>query len=205
MDCIKIPKTKNLFRIFNVLPYNQPIDVYLDGTLVASNLKYKDFTSFSYGDFFKQKIDVFKAGTTKNPIIKSIIKLPAEQIFTVAITGNKGEEIAIPIEEDVTTKPSNESAINRIVNLSPELPEVDVTFNGNPSANNIEYRDETLYAFLPPGEYDIVVEDSETSESVVEGKFSFKTDRIYSIYIIGDIQNIELLQSVDGNTYVCRE
>lgn len=205
MDCVKIPKAKNLFRMFNALPYNQPIDVYLNGKLIASNLKYKDFTSFSYGDFLKQKIDVFKTGTITNPIIKSVIKLPAEQIFTVAVTGNKGEEIVIPLEEDVTTKPSNESAINRIVNLSPELPAVDVTFNGSPSANNIEYRDETLYAFLPPGEYDIVVEDSATSEPVVEGKFSFKTDRIYSIYILGDMQNIELLQSVDGNTYVCKE
>ena len=28
-------------------------------------------------------------------------------------------------------------------------------------------------------------------------------DRIYSIYIIGNPPNIELLQSVDGNTYAC--
>ena len=31
----------------------------------------------------------------------------------------------------------------------------------------------------------------------------FKPDRIYSIYIIGNPPNIELLQSVDGNTYAC--
>lgn len=205
MDCIKIPKTKNLFRIFNALPYNQPIDIYLDGLLVASNLKYKEFTSFSFGTFLKQKIDVFEAGTTTNPILRSTIKLPAEQIFTVAITGNKGKEIAIPLEEDATTRPSKDSAINKIVNLSPDLPKVDVTFNGNPGADNIEYRDETLYAFLPPGDYLITVKDSETNEDVVEEKFNFKALRIYTIYILGDVQNIELLQAVDGNTYTCTE
>ena len=36
-----------------------------------------------------------------------------------------------------------------------------------------------------------------------EFKIQIKLSNIYSIYIIGDPPNVELLQSVDGNTYAC--
>lgn len=203
MDCFKIDNTKNLSRFFNALPYGESVDVYSNGKLIAQNLEYKGFTPFSYGENATQKIDVYKAGTNTNPIIRTTIKLPAEQIFTIAITGNKGEEALLSIEEDITQRPSKESAISRIVNLSPDLPEVDVNFNGNPTAANISYRDETLYEYFEPGEYTITVEESITENPVVESKFEYKVERIYSIYIIGDEPNVELLQAVDGNTYVC--
>ena len=203
MDCFKIDNTKNLSRFFNALPYGETVDIYANGKLVIPNLKYKDFTPFSYGQNVNQKIDVYKAGTKTNPIIRTTIKLPAEQIFTIAITGNKGEESLLVLEEDITQKPSNTSSISKIANLSPDLPEVDVNFNGNPFANNISYRDETLYEFLPEGEYTVTVEDSATENHIIERKFEFKNDRIYTIYIFGDVDKLELLQAVDGNTYVC--
>ena len=31
----------------------------------------------------------------------------------------------------------------------------------------------------------------------------FKANRIYTIYIVGNKPNIEIIQSVDGNTYAC--
>lgn len=203
MDCFKINSTKNLSRFFNALPYGESVDVYSNGKLVTQNLKYKDFTPFSYGRNITQKIDIYKAGTKTNPIIRTTIKLPEEQIFTIAITGNKGGEALIILEEDIEEKPSKDSSISRIVNLSPDLPEVDVSFNGNPTAANILYRDETLYEHFEPGEYTVTVEVSNTENQVVESKFEFKAERIYSVYIIGDEPNIELLQVVDGNTYVC--
>ncbi|MGL6108098.1 DUF4397 domain-containing protein [Romboutsia sp.] len=70
-------------------------------------------------------------------------------------------------------------------------------------AYDIAYRDETLYAFLPPGQYNITVEESDNKSLVAEEKFEFKAERIYTIYIIGNVVNVELLQSVDGNTYAC--
>lgn len=203
MDCFKIDNTKNLSRFFNALPYGETVDIYANGNLVTPGLKYKDFTPFSYGENVNQKIDVYKAGTKTNPIIRATIKLPAEQIFTVAITGNRGEEALLVLEEDITQKPSKDSAIYKIANLSPDLPEVDVNINGSPSAANISYRDETLYEYLEPGEYTITVEESETESQVVESKFEFKAERIYTLYIIGNEPNIEILQAVDGNTYVC--
>lgn len=203
MDCFKIDEKKNLSRFFNALPYGESVDVYSNGKLVASDLKYKDFTSFDYGININKKIDVYKTGTKTNPIIRATIKLPAEQIFTVAITGNRGGEALLVLEEDITQQPSKESAISKIVNLSPDLPEVDVNFNGEPSADNISYRDETLYAYVPPGQYTITAEESNTENPVTESKFEFKADRIYTIYILGDEPNVELLQAVDGNTYAC--
>lgn len=203
MDCFQIDKTKNLVRMFNALPANVAVDIYANGELLHSNLKYKEFSTYLYGGLGTQKIDIYETGTKTNPIIRATIKMPLEQIFTVAITGNKGEEALLVIEDDITQQPSKESAINRIVNLAPELEEVDVNFNEVPSAANISYRDETLYAYLPPGPYTVTVEDSKTENPLAEDKFEFKVERIYTIYIVGNPPNVEMVQSVDGNTYAC--
>lgn len=203
MDCFKIDKTKKLVRMFNALPEDAAVDIYVNGNLLYSDLKYKEFTSYAYMEEGMQKIDVYKAGTKTNPLIRGTLKIPSEQIFTIALTGNKGEEALLVIEDDITQQPSKESAINRIVNLAPDLPEADVNFNDMPSASNISYRDETLYAYLPPGKYKITVEESETEYDVTESMFEFKVERIYTIYIIGNPPNVELIQSVDGNTYAC--
>ncbi|MGL5347525.1 MAG: DUF4397 domain-containing protein [Peptostreptococcaceae bacterium] len=203
MDCFKIDQTKNLVRMFNALPENVSVDIYVNGELLYSNVKYKEFTTYAYGEVGNIKIDVYNTGTKSNPLIRGTVRIPAEQIFTIALTGNKGEEALLVLEDDITQQPSKESAINKIVNLSPDLPEADVNFNDTPSASNISYRDETLYAYLPPGKYKITVEESETEYEVTEGVFEFKAERIYTIYIIGNPPNVELIQSVDGNTYAC--
>ena len=70
MDCFKIDSTKNLVRMFNALPNNTSVDIYSNGKLIFSDLKYKEFTSYSYGMAGKQNIDIYEAGTKDKPIIR---------------------------------------------------------------------------------------------------------------------------------------
>ena len=100
-------------------------------------------------------------------------------------------------------KSSNSQAVVRFVNLSPDLPIADIFNNDKPIVDNIDYKDQTIYEYLNPEGYTISVKGNLNGDDLVTTNIQFKTDRIYSIYIIGDIPNVELLQSVDGNTYVC--
>ena len=136
------------------------------------------------------KIDINEAGT-KNILIKTTFRLPDENLFTLAITGNVGQEALII------------QAVQRFINLSPDLPIADVFYNDKPVVDDIDYRDQTLYEYLDPGQYTVSVRGNLTGNDIVTSNIQFKPDRIYSIYIIGNPPNIELLQSVDGNTYAC--
>lgn len=204
MDCFKVKPTKTLVRVFNALPINIPVDIYGDGILIFSELKYKDFTSYFYVPVGTHKVDIYKAGTKSNPIIRTSLRLPTDQIFTIAITGNQGEETLLVVDEDIEQQPSKQDAVGRTVNLCPNIEFIDLLFNDVPSLNNVAYRDETPYVFIPPGIYNISVKDGTTGNVMSTGKFEYKAERIYTLYIVGDEQNIQMVQSVDGNTYVCK-
>ena len=148
------------------------------------------------------KIDIYEAGT-KNILIRTTFIIPDESLFTLAISGNIGQEALIIVDEDIEQKSSNSQAVVRFVNLSPDLPIADIFNNDKPIVDNIDYKDQTIYEYLNPGGYTISVKGNLNGDDLVTANIQFKTDRIYSIYIIGDIPNVELLQSVDGNTYVC--
>ena len=202
MDCFKIEENKGLIRYLNVLPSQQAVDIYVDNKLLYSDIKYKDFTPYVYMENRPYKIDINEAGT-KNILIKTTFRLPDENLFTLAITGNVGQEALIIVDEDVEQKTSNTQAVQRFINLSPDLPIADVFYNDKPVVDDIDYRDQTLYEYLDPGQYTVSVRGNLTGNDIVTSNIQFKPDRIYSIYIIGNPPNIELLQSVDGNTYEC--
>ena len=185
MDCFKIEENKGLIRYLNVLPSQQAVDIYVDNKLLYSDIKYKDFTPYVYMENRPYKIDI------------------NEDLFTLAITGNVVQEALIIVDEDVEQKTSNTQAVQRFINLSPDLPIADVFYNDKPVVDDIDYRDQTLYEYLDPGQYTVSVRGNLTGNDIVTSNIQFKPDRIYSIYIIGNPPNIELLQSVDGNTYAC--
>ena len=182
MDCFKIEENKGLIRYLNVLPSQQAVDVYVDNKLLYSDIKYKDFTPYVYMENRPYKIDINEAGT-KNILIRTTFRLPDEDLFTLAITGN--------IDEDIEQKISNTQAIQRFVNLSPGLPIADVFYDDKPVVDNIDYRDQTLYEYLNPGQYTVSVRGNLTGENIVKSNIQFKADRIYSIYIIGNPPNVE--------------
>ena len=202
MDCFKIEENKGLIRYLNVLPSQKSVDIYVNNKLLYSDVKYKSFTPYIYMENRSYKIDIYEAGT-KNILIRTTFIIPDESLFTLAISGNIGQEALIIVDEDIEQKSSNSQAVVRFVNLSPDLPIADIFNNDKPIVDNIDYKDQTIYEYLNPGVYIISVKGNLNGDDLVTTNIQFKTDRIYSIYIIGDIPNVELLQSVDGNTYVC--
>ena len=202
MDCFKIEENKGLIRYLNVLTSQKSVDIYVNNKLLYSDVKYKSFTQYIYMENRSYKIDIYEAGT-KNILIRTTFIIPDESLFTLAISGNIGQEALIIVDEDIEQKSSNSQAVVRFVNLSPDLPIADIFNNDKPIVDNIDYKDQTIYEYLNPGVYTISVKGNLNGDDLVTTNIQFKTDRIYSIYIIGDIPNVELLQSVDGNTYVC--
>ncbi len=202
MDCFKIEEDRGLVRYLNVLPSQQAVDIYVDNKLLYSDVKYKGFTQYVYMENRSYKIDVNEAGT-QNILIRTTFVLPDEDLFTLGITGNKGQESLIIINEDIDQKTSNTQAIVRFVNLSPDLPVSDIFNNNTPAVDDIDYRDQTPYQYVNPGQYTISVKENLTQRPLKIANIEFKANRIYSIYIIGNPPNIEFLQSVDGNTYAC--
>ncbi len=203
MDCLKIDENKGLVRYLNVLPSKQSVDIYVNNKLLYSDIKYKNFTPYIYMDNKSYKIDINQAGT-KNVLIRTTFILPDEDLFTLCITGSTGQESIIIVDEDLDQKISNTQAVQRFINLSPDLPVADIFYNGKILVDDIDYRDQTLYDYINPGQYNVSLKESLSGKNIIASNITLKSNRIYSIYIIGNPPNIEFLQSVDGNTYACQ-
>ena len=77
-------------RFFNAYPVAGSVDIYVNGSNVASNLLYRNFTEYMKAFPGYYRVAVFRAGTTENPLTVSYINLIGYRIFTTALTGTGG-------------------------------------------------------------------------------------------------------------------
>ena len=203
MDCISIKNETSLVRVFHASPQAPPVDIYINESLAFSNLQYKQFSNYTSLEVGDYRIDVFQAGDTTKPIISGALNVEDGKMITVAVIGDLND-LGLLLIDDVTKKTSDDYGSFRIVNLSPNSKSIDVLVNGKSVVIDLEYKQNTSYIDARPDRYNIDV--VQTIEKVLLLSFSslIKSNRIYTLYILGDVPNISSLQSVDGNTYLCK-
>ncbi|MGL5693317.1 MAG: DUF4397 domain-containing protein, partial [Peptostreptococcaceae bacterium] len=67
---------------------------------------------------------------------------------------------------------------------------------------DIGYRDITEYVDVIPKVYDVLIEEAITSRIILENQVKINPGRIYTFYIVGNIPNAEVIQSLDGATFL---
>ena len=66
------------------------------------------------------------------------------------------------------------------------------------------FEEGTDYVDLNSGTYNVNVVLNSDKSVVLPLKVTLNSNKIYTIYIIGNPPNLQSVQVVDGNTYVCR-
>lgn len=202
MDYIKMKNGTSLVRVFNASPQSPPVDVYINGKIIFSNLEYKEFSNYVILAKGAYRIDIFPAGTSEKPAISGSIDLEEGQILTIAAIGNLDNLELLVINDHSDKKVSSDKSAFRVVHLSPNAPAVDILVNDKILVTDLKYKQNTSYVDAQPGKYNIDVVLTEEHMAVLSFSATLKADRIYTIYIVGDVPNIEAIQSVDGNTYL---
>ncbi|WP_122638592.1 DUF4397 domain-containing protein [Romboutsia sp. Marseille-P6047] len=204
MDCIKIKEGTSLIRVLNSLPQVNAIDVYINKRLAISNLQYKQFSNYitlPEGDY---RIDVFVSQSTDQSIISGSLDLEDGQILTIASIGNIGDLGLLVISDHVDKEVIHDKSAFRIVQLSPNLPSVNVLVNNKDLVEGLEYKQNISYVDARPNQYTIDLYLTENNVSVLSFGAVLKPNRIYTLYIVGEYPDLSAIQSVDVNTYLCR-
>ena len=74
--------------------------------------------------------------------------------------------------------------------------------------DEIPFGKRTNYAEVPKGIYEFVIEENEferiekNKELKIRNKIEIKNEKIYTLYIVGDFPNVEIIQSLDLTTYM---
>ena len=90
----------------------------------------------------------------------------------------------------------------RVINLSPDAPEVDVYIDSNLAFTDIGFLDATEYLELSSGNYDLRINIAQNDEELLRLQPDLKSQRVYTVYMLGDASNLTAIQSLDGSTYV---
>ena len=204
MDCVKIESGTSLLRVFHAAPQAPAVDVYINEKLVFSNLQFTQFSSYVKLKEGEYRIDIFQTGTMLQPIISGSLDLDEGQMLTIAAIGNLDDLSLLVINDNADKKASPKVSSFRVVHLSPNTPAVDILVNNKILVENLAFKQNTSYVDIAPGSYNIEAVLSSNKESVLVFGAVLKANRIYTIYIVGESPNLRVIQSVDGNTYLCR-
>ena len=204
MDCVKIKSGTSLLRVFHAAPQAPAVDVYINEKLVFSNLQFTQFSSYVKLKEGEYRIDIFQTGTMVQPIISGSLDLDEGQMLTIAAIGNLDDLSLLVINDNADKKASPKVSSFRVVHLSPNTPAVDILVNNKILVENLAFKQNTSYVDIAPGSYNIEAVLNSNKESVLVFGVMLKANRIYTIYIVGESPNLRAIQSVDGNTYLCR-
>ena len=189
-------------RVFNASPDAPAVDIYINGGLIFKNIKFKDFTEYVQLSMGQYKMEVYPVGQMDKPVLAQNIQVPEKQVITIAAAGNFEDLQLIPyIEGNADGLAMNQSRV-RVIHLSPDAPEVDVLINGQIVFNNIGFMDATDYIKVVSGTYNIVVNLAGTNDTILTFSPQLNSQKVYTIYVVGNPPNLSEIQSLDGSTFV---
>lgn len=189
-------------RVFHASPDAPPVDIYVNGGLAFKNLSFKEFSEYVQLPVGEYKIEVFPAGQKGTPALTQNVQVPEKQVITIAAVGNFEDLQLVPyIEGNADSLPANESRV-RIIHLSPDAPGVDMLIDGRLVFEDVKFMDATDYAQIPSEAYNVTINISDTNDAVLTLKVELKSQKVYTIYIVGNPPNLSTIQSLDGSTFV---
>ena len=187
-------------RVLNASPDAPAVDIYINGGLIFKNIKFKDFTEYVQLSMGQYKMEVYPVGQMDKPVLAQNIQVPEKQVITIAAAGNFEDLQLIPyIEGNADGLAMNQSRV-RVIHLSPDAPEVDVLINGQIAF--VGFMDATDYIQVASGTYNIVVNLAGTNDTVLTFSPQLNSQKVYTIYVVGNPPNLSEIQSLDGSTFV---
>lgn len=140
-SCDKNEDDTSHLMIVNASPNGTSIDAAANGSVFVTNLAYPNNSGYKDVPSGTTNIIVTQAGTNTQ-ILNGTLAMSAESYYTLYVIDSAHERKATYTQDDLSA-PSSGKAKVRLVHLSPNAPNVDITINGNSSAsfNNRGFND----------------------------------------------------------------
>lgn len=205
---IRVNGESSYIRFLNATSNSNKIEIYMNDMLIFSNIRYKDFTSYAPilpGDY---TIKVYECENTDNIMLEQDLSIAGGNVATLVISGLVPKLIMLAVFEDPNEEIYEGNAKFRIAHLSPTMLPIDLMVNNVKMIDEIPFGKRTNYAQVPSGIYDFMVEESdidipEDKDKIrINKKIQIKDKKIYTIYVVGDSPDIEIIQSLDVTTYM---
>lgn len=192
-------------RFFNAFPSALAVDVYVNGTLVAERLKYRDFTQYLKAFPGYYRIAVFEAGTRLVPLFTTFINLIGYRIYTGAISGS-GNKASLELINDNIRPLPRRNAFLRIIQLSENAPAMDAYLNDSLVLSDINYKEVSRYLTTTPGKHNLKMREF-TSGIIVaeEPEVELRGGTAYTAFVVGNMMDrtgVQIIVEIEGISFL---
>lgn len=181
-----LPRIETSVRILHAVPNAPNVDIYLNGSLIASNLafgKISEYMQISPGEY---EFQLYPTGTYDKPLLSQNIQLISNSNYTAAIVTLANNLFLFRLKDDNVPSSKSQSLL-RFINLSSNAPLLSLALpNGVTLFNEAEYLETTGYYQLSPGIYnfEILLGSSQITTKYINN-ITLDGGKFYTIYIIG--------------------
>lgn len=194
-------KEYSLVRFLHAVPEGEDVDIYINNVPFYKGLDFTEFSPYVYVPQGNYTVTVYIEDTKENPILNEKIDVNVNELVTISITGEGKNIKLLPVAEE-TELVSGSNAKVRVVHLSPNAPAVNISADNKELFSNVKYMDVTPYIAIQAKEYTVNLEEAKTNRLMRQNKVTVNQGRIYTFYAVGNIPNVQILQSLDGATFM---
>lgn len=202
--------TKSYFRIFNSIFDSPNLDVYINEMIMASNLKYGEFTKhvlFAPGNY---RVTLYPSGSQNGAIFEGDIVIDRNLTYTGALSGyiSDSSEISIyMIPEAKENADMKQMSSLRLINLGLDSPSLElVVEDGTILFSNLNYGDISSNIAIPSTRYTLHLRANSKNENILTApNVDFAPKMHYTLFVIGNYgktPKMELIIPEDGVNYL---
>lgn len=185
-----LPRIETSVRILHAVPNAPNVDVYLNGSLITSNLAFGKISKYSQLSSGEYEFQLFKASTYDKPLLSQNVQLIANANYTASIVALSNNLYLFRLKDD-NIPATKSQAFLRFINLSSNSPLLSLALpNSVTLFNEAEYLEATGYYPLSSGifNFEILLGSSQTATKYIKN-ITLDGGKFYTIYIIGLFRN----------------
>lgn len=174
-------------RFIHGVPSLPPVDIYVNGNKIVDNISYGGYTPYIELPAGNVLFTFYRAGSTDELLGIITVNIPESSIFTVAGIGIPGRLELLQIPDTVPPPQSGTSSFLRFVNLSTDVPPLDLTVdNTQEILQNMSYKDTSVYRRLTPGSHTVDLTSSASGLRIFPTiSIDLDPSKLYTLYAIG--------------------
>lgn len=164
----ELPPSSGWVRFGHFAPGAAEVDVYVDGSLFASDIAFRTVSDYIPIASGAHTFDVRTAGKPDTaPLLSIEAGVPVNSSLTVGAVSTR-DGLAPQVYTDRLVQPSPDASLVRFIHAAPDVQAVDVAVVDGPSlATDVPYPDATNYQDVAPGTYDVEVLEAGTDNVVL--------------------------------------
>ncbi len=182
---------RSWLRIMHASPDTSPVDVFVDGQVVLSNVGFKTVSDYLNVPAGSPTIAMAPTGQgVKEAVLTTTPTLVPDKAYTLVVTGLAN--VGASIYEDNLAPPSSGQARIRVIHASPDATGADVEVIGGPTLfQNVEYAKASPYIEIAAKPYNLRVVANGTNNAFVwVPTMQFAAGTVYDLVVLDRIANV---------------